>query len=100
MRGGGPKCYLFWKNISNGRLSLRVGVGRRAYVCLVLDGWALLIKCLMHVNFNGFKELFYMKEFSSFRCVSYNLLDFILSLFTRNCLPKGICLHNCLIQLY
>jgi len=54
----------------------------------------------MHVNFNGLKELTYMKEFASFWYVSQNLLDFILSLFTRNCLPKGICLHNCLLQLY
>lgn len=99
MRGreGLIKFYLFWKNTNNGRLSLRVGFRRRAYVCLVLAGWALLIKCLMNVNCNGFKELVYMKEFPRFWCVSHNLLDFILSLFTRNCLPKGICLHN---QLY
>lgn len=94
------KCYLFWNNISSGRLSLRVGFGRRAYVCLVLGGWALLMKCLMRVNFNGFKELIYMKDFAGFWCGSHNLLDFILSLFTRNCLPKGICLQNCLLQLY
>lgn len=51
------------------------------------------------MNFNGFKELIYMKEFCSFWCTSHNLLDFILSLFIRNCLPKGICLHNCLLEL-